>query len=331
MAGAGLDPSWIVPVTTSPTDPNRLSPAAQMLNVTPQLPQDVTAGFPPIGPGSLPPLYISQYYRGPNERNHVFDALFFKTEDGVYFTDTFDGEFDVSSLTGGFELGCDPYPTGKPTADYFKWDAITTASESWVGVNGLYIDTLINVGCRNPTKVTGGRTSVFPILEISTDTYGATIKSSTPSVTPNNDGAFARLTQSLYAELKLALDQYTCIQKDGTGTTPPLNSAKCVALRRAWSDGNPKLINCVDAAFKPKSSASNEQCNAFRVKLDEYKALLPTTPTGPDLANRLAEQHYRWEVLKHVFETRFLPSIKKSGYCRERFPAGTTACPNTAL
>jgi hypothetical protein len=325
---------WIVPdLGASAAD--KLKPATQVLNVTPQLPEDVSAQFPLTGPGSLPSLYVSQRYRAPNERNYVFDALFFKTQDGVYFTGTYSGEFDVSKLTGGFELGCNPYPSGSNIANYFKWDAITTASETWIGVGGRYIDTLINVGCRNPTKVSGGRTSIFPILEIAPDTYGPTIVSSTPSVTPNNDGAFARLTQALYTELRSALDQYTCVQVDDTVSPigdAPLSSTTCNNLRSIWSNGKQKLDKCVDAAFTPKASASNENCQSFRNKLDEYKAALPAAPSGLDLANRLAEQYYRWEVIKHVFETRFLPSIPyKKGYCRERYPAGSTSCPNTPL
>jgi hypothetical protein len=314
--------AWIDPVTTNAT--HRLSPAAQRLNVTPQLPEDVTAGFPLSGPGSLPNLYISQRYRGRDEQGYKFDALFFKTEEGVYFTGTYTGEFDVSKLTG-FELGCDPYPKNSPKPKYFEWDTVTTVSETWIGVGGRNIDTLINVGCRNPTKVSGGRTSLFPILEIAPDTYGPTIKSTTSSVTLNNDGAFARLTQSLYDELKSALDQYTCAQIDSPPGAAPLSPTVCSNLRTIWSAGKPKLDKCVNAAFQPKSSASNENCQAFRIKFDEYKVALPTTPSGTDLANRLAEQYYRWEVIKHVFETRFLPSIPSNGYCRENNKCGNTS------
>ena len=323
---------WIVPVVGGSVGDN---PAAERLNVTPLLPEDVTSQFDNTGvaPGGLPPLYISQRYRAQNEKQYKFDALFFKTEAGVFFTNTFGGEFDVFKLSGS-ALGCQPPTAASATiADRLKWDAVTTVSETYVSVGGKYIDTLVNVGC-GTVKVTAGRTSLFPYdLEIAPDTYGPTIRKTPGGVTivdltPNNDGVFGRLVQSLYTELRTALDEYTC----PTTTVPvaPLDTTTCNALRKYWDSGKQKLDACVDAAFQPKASASNQNCQSFRNQFDSYKAALPATTSGrPDLANRLGEQKWRWEVTKHVFETRFLPSIpEKKGFCRELYPAGTTACPN---
>lgn len=313
--------------------PSCLEPARQLLNVKPQLPSDVTSQFDASGspPNGLPPLYVSRQYRGQASNAFRFNAFFFKTATGVVFADTFGGEIDVSELTGR-ELGCEPpdspffqpAPIPNPTiADRLKWDVITTASETVRSVGGQYIDSITNVGCRNPTKISGGRLSLVPYnLEIAPDTYGPTIRSSAPSVTLKNDGVFARLTQSLYSDLRSVLDDYTC-QPSNT----PLTRTQCDRLRKLWSSGKQKLDKCVDAAFQPKASASNENCQSFRNQFSSYRQALPATAPGADPDNRLGEQKWRWDVIKHVFETRFLPSIPPKGYCRERTAPGYAGCP----
>lgn len=324
-----IDAGWIVPVTSDLI--LRLAPAAQLLNVTPQFPEDVTSNFDNSGvpPAGLGPIYISRYYNAPAERGRKFDALFLRKEEGVFFTGTFNGEVDVLGLTG-FELGCDPpVPANAPISEGLKWDNVTTASETYPSVNGLYIDTLINVGCRNPTKVSGGKTSLFSVsLAPAHDTFGPTIKSSTPSVTVDNDGVFARLTQGLHMELYDVLNRYTCETTNSPPTrTKPLTKAVCDNLNKLWAASKQKLDKCVTAAFQPKASASNENCKSFRVQFDSYRQALPSTPSGPDLANRLGEQFWRWDVIKHAFETRFLPSIPPNGYCRERTAPSYAGCP----
>ena len=69
-------------------------------------------------------------------------------------------------------------------------------SETHLSFGGRYIDSLINVGCRNPIKTVVSETSFFPYLEIAPDTYGPTVTSrGVPRVTIANDGVFARLVQ----------------------------------------------------------------------------------------------------------------------------------------
>lgn len=301
------------------------SPAAQLLNVSPLLPEDIQSLFDgtTTPPGGLPPLLISKWYRGQASTNdYRFNGFFFRSDQGVVFTDTYFGEIDVLALTGQ-SLGCFPPTAANATiADRLQWDLITTVSEDVKSVGGDYIDTLTNVGCRNPTKIAGGRTSFFPYnLEVASDTYGPTVRSSTPSVTLKNDGVFARLLQSLYADLRSTLDTYTC-QPSST----PLTKAKCDLLRKYWASGKQKLDKCVDAAFQPKASASNENCQSFRNQLASYKVALPATASGADPDNRLGEQKWRWEVISHVFETRFLPSIPSNGYCRERTAPNYAGC-----
>ena len=336
--GAGYTDSMgvIVPLDNA----FKYSPAAQLLNVTPLLGEDVSSRFDKTGaqPNGLPPLLISRQYRAQKIKGFLFDAFFARTETGVGFVGTFDGEYDVKKLTGT-ELGCLPKTGSTGSTKLLReWDVVTTVSERYFSAGGVgiagasaatsYIDTLTNVGC-GTTATRVGRLSLIPYdLEVAPDTYGPTVRKTTGNipivdVTLNNDGLFGRLLQSLYTDLRTALDGYTC--------PTVLNTTTCDRLRTAWNAGKPKLDDCVNAAFQPKASASNQNCQSFRIKLDDYRAALPATASG-DTANRLAEQKYRWEVIKHVFETKFLPSIpEKKGFCRELYPAGTTACPNTPL
>ena len=309
----------IVPL--DPSGPNRRNPAAQLLNVTPLLPEDVTSQFDSSGvaPGGLPPLYVSRQYRGQKLRDFRIDALFFKTETGVVFLDTYQGEIDVSKLSG-FELGCNVPATSNVTTSVLrKWDAITTVSETYKGVGGRYIDTITNVGCRNPTKISGGRTSLFPILEVAPDTYGPTIRSFSPRVTTDNDAVFARLVQSLWDDVGILRRDFACKQADTvpTGGVAPLPGAVCNTLAGIWSVAKFKLDLCVTAAFFPQNSTGTAVCNLARKYVIDYQNALPASATGPDVANRLGEQKARVETFLHVFDTRFRPSIKPTGYCRE--------------
>ena len=121
-------------------------------------------------------MYIASKWRGQATNDFWFDGLFFKTDTGLIFSDTFDGLIDVSVLTGD-ELGCVPNP-----GDLKAWDMITTVSEQARSVGGRYIDGLINVGCINPTKVKGTRLSLYSVnFEVAPDTFGPTIKSTQES------------------------------------------------------------------------------------------------------------------------------------------------------
>ena len=71
--------------------------------------------------------------------------------------DVFEGLIDVSVLTG-HELGC-----VADTGNLLAWDVISTVSELAKSVGGRYIDSMINVGCINPTKVAGTRLSLYSI------------------------------------------------------------------------------------------------------------------------------------------------------------------------
>lgn len=300
-----------------PSGPNKLNPATQLLNVTPLLPDEVTDLF--VGPNVLPSLYIHSRWRGQVSNDYFFDGLFFKTDSGLVFTNTFGGLIDVSVLTGN-ELGCFADPS--PTANLLLWDVITSASELAKSVGGRYIDTMINVGCQNPTKVSGVRLSLQSVnLEMVPATYGPTIKSFKSKVTENNDAVFARLVESLWKAEGEILGSFACKQADTlpTGGLAPLSSTVCNSLASKWAVADLKIKLCVNATFYPASSYRDWICGLASEYVNKFEAALPTTATGPDVRNRLGELKARVEVFEHVWTERFMRSVsnKPTGFCRE--------------
>ena len=90
-----------------------------------------------------------------------------------------------------------------------------------------------------------------------------------------------------------------------------------------------KLDSCVNAAFQPKQSAGDQNCQSFVTQLTNYREALPTTTSPSDVANRLGELKVRVDVIRHVFDTRFLPSIPVVGFCREQDHDGNPlTCPD---
>jgi hypothetical protein len=300
------------------------APAAQRLNVTPLLPKEVTSLFDASGvpPKGLPALQISRQYRGQARTNFVFEALFVVVQPGVQFRNVFNGEFDVPALQStNASLGCVPNPS-----NLIAWDVSTTVSETYKTLDGQYVDMINNTGC-GTTKTQSGRLSLLPYnLEIAPDTYGPTILSPNPSVTFGNDAVFARLVQSLYDDLEYVRRELACKQVDPVpnGGTPPLTSATCSNLAAVWANGKIKLDKCILAGFQPKQSAGDENCQSFVSQLTNYQNSLPVNTAPQDVANRLGELTVRARVIRHVFDTRFLPSIPAAGFCRESSPS---TCP----
>jgi hypothetical protein len=305
-----------------PLDPggsNRLKPAAQLLNATPLLPPEVTSLFDSSGqaPNGLPPLLIGARWRGQNENGYFFDALFFKVDPDVVFRDTFEGLIDVSRLTGQ-ELGCFAVSN-----DLLAWDVITAVSETYKSLGGRYIDTMTNVGCINPTKISGVRWSLYPVnLEVTPDTYAPTVKTSKATVTVNNDAVFARLVQSLWDDVGESRRVYACKQADSPSGQAPISSGACKKLALLWEVAELKINLCVAASFLPRNRLGDLVCALARHTVQDYAAVLPATATGTDVANRLGEQKARVETWLHVWDTRYVPSIKANGFCRE-----TNKCP----
>ncbi len=294
----------------------RLNPATQLLNVTPLLPAEVSALFDTSGkpPNGLPPLYVSSRWRGQSINDFWFDGLFFKTDAGVVFSETFEGLIDVSQLTGD-ELGCVANPN-----DLLAWDVITSVSELARSVGGRHADKAVNVGCENPTKVSGERLSLYTVnFEIVPDTYAPTVKSHKPTITVNNDAVFARLVQSLWNDIGETRARYACRQADPvpSGGAPPLSRHVCKKLATLWKTADARLEQCVKATFYPASANQTRICARARDYVDAFEAVLPESAAGPDVYNRLGELKARVDVFQHVWEERFVKSIKPGGFCRE--------------
>ncbi|MEX2149255.1 MAG: hypothetical protein WD793_03520 [Steroidobacteraceae bacterium] len=300
----------------APTGPNKLHPATQLFKVNDFLTTEVTTLFDASGepPDGLPPLWIDNRWKAQSAKNHFIYGFFFKTAGSVQFTDVFEGEINVLQLTGS-ELGCDVDPN-----DLTDFDVIATASELARSIAGQHVDTIINTGCINPTKVSGTRLSLYSILEMTQDTYGPTITSSKPLVTVDNDAVFARLVASLWTDLGEIRANYACKQADPVpaGGQAPLAPALCKTLASLWSQTDRKVKACVDATFNPITGLALGICDQARKYVDDFGAALPATTTRPDPYNRLGELHGRVKVYQHIWDTRFLQSIKLAGFCAER-------------
>ena len=306
-------------------------PAAQSLNVTPLLPADVVNAFrlSGLGNGTLPQMLISPQYRARTNRQHRFDALFVLPNPTVRFINTFEGHVDVASLeeTAG-SYGCPGGPT------LVNWDVVTIVSELFRSTNGEYIDSLANTGC-GTTKLGTSRFSLVPYgLEVTPDTYGPLLVSNTVATTPGNDAVFARMLQKLYGELNYVQREYACKAVDpvpGAGGATIISApiADCTQLESIWSNGQIKLDKCIAAAFQPKQSATDENCQSFVSQLTNYEARLPVTTPSQDVANRVGELKVRIKVIFHLYEARFLPSVPATGFCRERkMLEPAISCPN---
>ena len=101
--------------------------------------------------------------------------------------------------------------------DLLAWDVVTAVSETYRSIGGHFIDTITNVGCRNPTKIDGTRLSLYPVnLEITPDTFAPTVKSAKTRVTVANDAVFARLVQSLWDDVAASRREFGCSTADPT-------------------------------------------------------------------------------------------------------------------
>jgi hypothetical protein len=306
-------------------------PAAQMLNVIPLLPADVTSAFdsgePP--PNGLPEqLLISPQYRAQNENNYVFAALFVVPGKHVKYKGVFKGHYDVPALEGDDSLGCEP------TANLLDWDVTTAVSETYVSVDGKYIDSLANDECGS-IRGSYGRLSFLPYnLEITPDTYGLTLRWwEGPKLTTNNDAVFGRLIESLIDDLDYVFKELACGTVDPNEGATPLAPGVCqpfsparvqLALVKAQFD------LCMVGAFRSQAFEDSLPwyapryrpfCESTLTRLSAFEQALPPLPgvdddyTG-DIANRLGELHSRISILRHVYTTRLLP-LPAAGFCKE--------------
>ena len=317
--GVVIDPNGNVVIYPNGTNNSQYPPAAQFLNVTPLLPTDVTASFDNSGvpPQGLPKLLISRQYRGQARNHFLFEALFVVPNPNVRFTGVFGGEYDVPALEGAASsLGC------LPTQNLLDWDVTTAVSEAFISVNGRYIDSLANSGCGS-VKGSYGKLSLLPYdLEVVPDTFGPTVHSSTPVLTTGNDAVFARLVQSLYSDLGYVLKELACKQADQSlNVAPPLTAYECNTLKGDWELGLYKLNKCLEGVFKDvhHDYGKRQYCQyVLSYGLDPFANHIPANTPSRDIANRIGELRARTIVLRHLYVTRFLPSVPNAGFCKER-------------
>jgi hypothetical protein len=285
---------------------------AQLLNVTPLLPAEITSLFPQ----GLPNLWIPRWYRGQEENGYVFDAFFGVTD--ATFEGVFDLELFVTELTGREELGCAvDLPDNTDVSILRNWDVAIKVSENFISIDNANIPDpavheamLVNTGCGS-SRTGGSRWSLLPInMEIPADTWDE----DTGLTTGADDALFAKLLISLVDDLRDSVDQLACFAADGQAQAP-LSLTTCALLDGQWLNTRDKLDKCIAATLEPKSSSRNQNCQAFVSQLanfeDEVSIL---SPGGEDPANRIGELAVRLRVIENLYFNLFFPSIPDEGF-----------------
>ena len=284
-----------------------LERAQQYLNVTPLLPLEITDLFP----DGLPAIMISPHYWA-SEEDRIFEAFFGIPEEGVTFTGTIDGRYQLEQLIEGrTDTFCEPPMPGDDYVDLLEWDVATRVSERYVGVDGLFVDTLVNDGCGSLKTKSPGWSMV---------SYGLGVMPH--PVVLDNDAVFARLLETLGNELVYVVEELACKPVDTGGPVAPITD--CSTLGSAMLNTVDKLDKCIVATYQPKQSASNQNCQSFLSQLGGFKEALasaasacPEDRASCDPANRLGEIEARTATLEYVYHDKFAPSVPDGGFCRE--------------
>ena len=323
LVAAGI----IVP-RVPPGDPDFYNPAAQRLDLYKLLPLEVTELFEP---GEIPPLLLEAYYRAQRANGYRMQAFFGRTEDGVVFVNTFEGSYDVAGLAGS-EQGCLDSTTPTPPLtfnDLLEWDVAVTVSERFAspddagaGPDPQHVTTIENSGCGS-TRKTSTRWSLKPFnLEITPCTFnpddtdnwfgdGACAAPAAPSAGDTvDDAVFAKLVLALFDELGGTLEQFVCAPG---GELVSLSA--CSTLRADYLNAKDKLDKCWSATQQPKTSAGNQNCQAFESQLSGFQAAVEALPPNPaDIANRIGELKARTVRIIYLNGERFAPSVPDGGY-----------------
>jgi hypothetical protein len=290
------------------------NPGAQRLNITPLLPVEITELFP----DQLPSMLLPHYVRGQGINGFVFGGFFGVTEDGVVFRDTFEGRYDVAALVGS-SLGC------ADDLGSLNWDVVGTVSERWLSAEDPYsmagplrLMSIINSGCGS-SRTRDNNWSFKPYnLEPTPCTFNPDLAGiwsddgicALPGTMEEPDDAvYAKMLLVMADDYVRTLDQMACADADGNGVAP-LGSAACLQIQGNVANMIDKLHKCWDATQQPKQSSGDQNCQAFDSQLANLQQLLDQTPViDPDYANRVGELKARAATMRHVFETRFVPSL----------------------
>jgi hypothetical protein len=271
------------------------------------------------------PQYRARPRQVTDPLNNTFEAFFGRSEDGstgVVFRDTFDLKFDIGQLTQSGISRCGYLNTDVSRRNPEQWDAIVTVSER-TRIAGLangsaaaptgpldHVDMLVNTFCENPTSGAGVRWSLYA--------YGLMLTDTSPK-------AFLNLVTTLYDDLERARFLTACSNYTADGNAnQPLSPSVCSGLAADWLNGLDKLKKCIAAATDPKTSASDQNCQAFVSQLNGYRSRVATadiywadpSAIAPDRANRRGELEARSDVILHIFRDQFLPSIPPGGFPR---------------
>lgn len=293
-------------------------PELQYLDVARMFPPEVTTQFAATNalPPALPPLLISPQYRAQANNNYRFEAILGITEPGVVFRDVFDAVFKVDQLVNS-TFTCTPGnpPPETPVSALLAWDVVTWVSDRYVapgGPQGLdskltsYVDTIVNSGCGSTQTRIISKSLLAYGLEMAAD---------------GRDDVFARLVDKLMDDLLIAQTQLTCQRGVDSATSDPLlagsSSSVCPTLNASLLNADDKLAKCVGATRQPKTSAVDQNCQAFEIQFSAYRAelagILAATPEL-DPANRIGGLKARSQTLWYVYQNRFLPSVPKGGF-----------------
>lgn len=304
---------------------------AQRLNMTPLLPAEVTDLFP----GGLPALLLPRYMRGQAQQGFFFEALFGVPQKGVVFRDTFDSEYFVELLAGR-ELGC------QDTHGELAWDMTATVSERFASpsdastTDALHLARTTNSGCGS-SRTRDGQWSIKPYnLEPTPCTFNPVANDvwqshcDYPVVGDADDAVYAKMLLLFADEYQRTVTQFVCPDAPGEEllADDPNNPGDledpCGAVRGQVDNLIDKLHKCWDATMQPKQSSGDQNCQAFDSQLGNLQATLENVslagdvsagqPDARDPANRLGELKARAATMRHVFETRFMPSLPDSGF-----------------
>ena len=338
----------IVPVTgTSRPD----LPGNQFLNIRAMFPPEITDQF--TGDNKLPTqILISPQYRArksgngvPDDKDLFFGAIFVVPDPDLVLINTYEAFFSVGELLNGIDEGLGrctpPAPSSDPVENLkrlLNFDVVTRVSETYLAPGDVggpsdlgYVDTIVNDGCGS-ARARGGTFSVFSYgLEIAHNPGGPdgqgrlydpiigapTTPGGPPTLTlrsNDDDDVYARLVRKLFDDLGVLQKQIACRSDvDAPGSRPLTN---CDTLNASYDNTLDKLGKCVLATQQPKTSALDQNCQAFEIQFDSYQAeVLDLDPNpGFDPANRIGELETRLATIWRLYKERFLPSVPLGGY-----------------
>ena len=264
-------------------------------------------------------MLLPHYVRGQKDNEFIFGGIFGVTEEGVVFRETFEGRYDVAALAGK-SLGC---ADGVGSID---WDIVGTVSERRLSATTgydkqpelLHLMSIINSGCGS-SRTRDPNFSFKPYnLEPTPCTFNPDLNGTwsddgicavgVDAAELVDDAVYAKMTLVLADDFKAVLTNFACTDGDGNGAAP-LETSACINLSDQTDNLIDKLRKCWDATQQPKQSSGDQNCQALDSQLSNLQQMLDLTlPNGADRANRVGELKARAITLRHVLDTRFLPS-----------------------